>query len=447
MSLRKIATAWAVAACAACGIGLTACGGAPEEAADEVVILSPHWEGIQDEFERGFQEHWRALTGRSAKITWLDQGGTSSIMRYIRSEFSQDSTGIGVDMFFGGGVDPYLRLTEARLTQPYLLPDSILSRVPATFAGIPLYDPQGNWYGATRSGFGVIYNRAVARLQGTAEPTEWQSMADPRLFEWIAAGDPRQSGSVHMAYEIMLQAYGWERGWHVITALAANTRSFARSAGDIPLRVSRGDAVAGMSIDFYAWSEIDKSGSEDLGFVYPENLTVINPDGMCILRGAPHREAAEAFLRFVMGEAGQKIWSFTLGAPGGPTEQQLNRFAVMPDMYDRFADEIAIDINPFAWDVTFIYDAERGSKRYSLLNDLIGTTLIDSHAELVGAWRAVRERGVTDDGLAALAAAPMSEDAAMALCEQWDDQELRNAKIAEWTQFARAKYAAVKAGK
>ncbi len=426
--------------------GVVGCGGAAE-ADDELVVLSPHWEGIQREFESGFERQWLAETGRTVKITWLDQGGTSSIDRYIRSEFSRDSTGIGVDVFFGGGVDPYLRLAESRMTESYMLPDSIASRIPESFAGIPLYDARGRWYGATMSGFGVIYNRAVARLQGTEPPTEWADMGDPRLFGWVAGGDPRMSGSVHMAYEIMLQAYGWERGWRIVTALAANTRAFARSAGDIPLRVSRGDAVAGMCIDFYAWSEINKSGTTDLGFVYPENLTVINPDAMCILRGAPNMEAVKSFVRFVMGEAGQKLWAFRKGTNGGPTEHQLNRFTVMPDLYGSNSDEIAVDINPFSWHVTFEYDAERGSARYSLLNDMIGTTLIDSHGELVEAWTKLIEGDMPEAGVAALSAPPVTEDEAMGLSELWGDQELRNAKIGEWTEFARAKYARVAGGR
>ncbi len=425
------------------------CGPAPE-VGDRLVILSPHWEGIQDEFERGFVEYWRAKTGNELTIEWLDQGGTSQILRYIRSEFSNSPEGIGVDIFFGGGLDPYLRLTDAGMTEAFALPDSILDRIPGKFAGIPLHDPSGNWYGAAMSGFGIIYNAAAARMQSAEPPQTWADMADPKFHGWIAAGDPRTSGSVHMAYEIMLQAYGWQRGWEVITALSANSRSFARSAGEIPLAVSRGDAVAGMCIDFYAWSEINKADGQELGYVYPENRTVINPDAMAILKGAPHADIAREFVAYVVGEAGQRIWSFKVGTPGGPVENQLTRFSIMPDLYDSNGDDIAVNINPFTWDVTFQYDDSRGSARYDLLNDLIGSMVIDSHRELAAAWEALRERadgdGLPADGLSTLAYPPMTEDEAAAFAGRWGDQSLRNRLISEWTQFARRRYTAVKNG-
>ncbi len=422
--------------------GVHGCSG-DSETGDRLVILSPHWEGIQQEFERGFKEHWREKTGNDVRIVWLDQGGTSQIMRYIRSEYSNTPESIGVDLLFGGGLDPFVRLKEAGLLESYMPPDSILDRIPETFAGIPIYDPDGTWYGAAMSGFGIVYNSAAARMQQVDPPSTWEDMADPALFGWIAAGDPRTSGSVHMAYEIMLQAYGWQKGWEIVTALSANSRSFARSAGEIPLAVSRGDAVAGMAIDFYAWSEINKAAGQELGFVYPEDRTVINPDAMAILKGAPNLDIAKEFVAFTLSEAGQRIWSFKTGTEGGPAQTQLTRFTVMPDLYETHMDEIAVDLNPFVWDVTFYYDDAVGAARYDLLNDMIGSMLIDSHRELTRAWQALRDRGVPDEGLFTLAYPPLTEEQAADLATRWRDQSLRNQMISEWTQFARRRYTAV----
>ena len=445
MTLKRMTVFGAVAAMIlALGAAFTAC--ESDSGGDRLVILSPHWEGIQTEFERGFSEYWKEKTGNDVKFVWLDQGGTSQIMRYIRSEFSNTPDGIGADLLFGGGLDPFLRLTEAGLIDPYMLPDEILDRIPETFAGIPLYDPAGHWYGAAMSGFGIIYNGAVARMQNAEPPQTWEDMAKPEFNGWISAGDPRTSGSIHMAYEIMLQAYGWQHGWEIITAMSANSRAFARSAGDIPLSVSRGDAVAGMAIDFYAWSEIHKAEGQDLGFVYPVDRTVINPDAIAILKGAPNREIAEEFLAYVVGEPGQRIWAFKLGAPGGPAKTQLTRFTVMPDLYETNSDNIAVDINPFEWNVTFLYNDQVGSARYDLINDMIGSMIIDSHRELAPAWAALRERGVPEQGLFTLAYPPISEEQAEQLAPRWRDQGLRNQMISEWTQFARRRYEAAKSG-
>jgi len=410
---------------------------------DELVILSPHWEGIQQEFERGFADYWKAKTGRSVDITWLDQGGTSQILRFISSEYKNSPEGIGIDLMFGGGVDPYLKLVKDGVTHPFTLPDSVLTRIPAHFAGMPMYDSTGRWYGATMSGFGIVFNKAVARRLGRFAPHTWKEMGDPSWRGWIGAGDPRLSGSIHMAYELMLQAYGWEEGWKTITAIAANTRSFARGAAEIPLSVARGDAVAGMCIDFYAWSEVTHVGSSELSFVYPVNLTAVNPDAICILRGAPHLNLAKEFVTFVMSEPGQRLWSFKKGAPGGPLKNQLNRFTVMPDLYERYPEHIAVEENPFSWRVTFQYDSGLGSRRWSVVNDLIGAQLIDSHRELEQAWEALRQRGMPEEGLSLLASQPVSPEQALVLAEQWKDPAVRNAYLSQWTAFARDKYRAV----
>ena len=54
---------------------------------DRLVLISPHSDVIQIEFEEGFRRHYRKETGRDVSLEWLDVGGgTSSILRYIKSE-------------------------------------------------------------------------------------------------------------------------------------------------------------------------------------------------------------------------------------------------------------------------------------------------------------------------------------------------------------------------
>jgi len=90
-------------------------------AQDKLVLVSPHWEGIQREFEWAFQSYYRKRTGRTVTLQWLDVGGTMAILRYIRTNFSKSPQGIGVDIFWGGGIDPYLQLKRERLLQPIKL--------------------------------------------------------------------------------------------------------------------------------------------------------------------------------------------------------------------------------------------------------------------------------------------------------------------------------------
>ena len=106
----------------------------------------------------------RQRPGRSVELDWLDVGGSSETLRYIESEYKNKPTGIGIDVFFGGGYDPYLALKKAQLLEPYTLPKALLDKIPERLTGVPLYDPDYTWYGATLAGFGIVYNKVVLGL-------------------------------------------------------------------------------------------------------------------------------------------------------------------------------------------------------------------------------------------------------------------------------------------
>jgi ABC-type Fe3+ transport system substrate-binding protein len=412
--------------------------------ADRLVVLSPHWEGIRYEFDRAFKSYYQNETGRSVELDWLDVGGTSDALRYIESEFKNKPNGIGIDLFFGGGYDPFLTLKKSQLLEPYKLPASQLDTIPAQLGGVPLYDPDHTWYGATLSGFGIVYNKAVLELTKLPMIHSWEDLASPKVFGWVGSSDPRKSGSVHMVYEIILQAYGWEKGWKIITTLGANVRSFTNSASQIPKDVAIGEVAYGLSIDFYAWAQVKEAGADKIGYVMPENLTIIAPDAIAILKRGPNPEVAKSFVRFVMSETGQKLWLLAEKTPGGPQRFQLNRFSVLPSLYNLPAQNMAVKLNPFAWQSNFKFDSKLSAERWSILNDLIGALIIDQKHLLTKAWKdTLANRNGNGKVQGGLTTMPISEDEALTFAKtNWKDPEFRNKKINEWTHFARSKYLA-----
>jgi ABC-type Fe3+ transport system substrate-binding protein len=412
--------------------------------ADELVLLSPHWEGIKYEFEHAFKRIYTADTGRDVRFTWIDVGGTSEILRFIRSEFANKPDGIGIDVLFGGGLDPFLVLKQQNLLQRYKLPPALLRPIPSQLGGVPLYDADGAWYGATLAGFGILYNRIVLKWMQLPQITTWDELAQPVAFSWVGSADPRKSGSVHMMYEIILQAYGWEKGWEVITGMGANVRQFTNSSAQTPKDTALGEVAYGLSIDFQAWAQINETGGEQLKFVMPPGLTVINPDAIAMLRGAPHRAVAEAFIRFILSAAGQKLWLLRQGTAGGPQQFQLNRFSLLPQLYTTVPpDTLAVQANPFDWRPGFMFDSHLAAARWRLLNDLIGTLIVDQKAALNRAWRVAISNGLSAEERQRLTAMPLSEGEALRLAgTQWHNPEVRNQKRNEWTRFARDKYRA-----
>lgn len=429
----------AVILLSAVGCGKREVGGA------KLVIISPHTEAIRIEFERAFGAWYAAHTQKAIQVEWLDQGGTSDIVRFLKSEFGRSPSGVGVDVFFGGGTDPFVELAQRGLTQPYRLPDALLSQIPQRLAGVPVYDTEFRWYGAALSGFGIIFNKKLATDLKLPRPQSWEDLTRPEAFNLVASGDPRHSGTAHMMYEIILQAYGWDKGFETIVKLGANVRSFSRGSGDAPKAVSLGEALYGLAIDFYAFSQIAKDGEEHLGFVLPAGATVVNPDAICILKGAPNLEAAKLFLNFVLSEDGQKLWLLKPGAPGGPQQTALSRMAILPPLYERYAGQITVPHNPAKMHTPLAYDSQKGSGRWAALNDLLGAAIIDTHQELAKAWQAVIKGGLKEAAVKALTAPPITEDAFMALArEKWSDAEVRNVQIAEWVKLFLERYGRVR---
>lgn len=412
-------------------------------AAQKLVIVSPHWEGIRKEFTRTFQTWYAKNYKDTVEIEWLDQGGGSDVLRYLKSEYTKKPNGIGIDMFFGGGLDPYLELAKSNLLVPYRVPDKYLKPIPASYSGIPLYDKQYRWYGAALAGFGILENMVVVNQMRLPQVKTWADLTNPKLKGWVGSADPRHSGSVHMMYEIILQAYGWDKGWEIITQLGANAKSFPKSASVTPDDVKLGEVAYGLAIDVYAWSKINEVGKDKLRYIFPQGVTVINPDCIAVLKGAPHLEVAKAFETFVLTPEAQKLLMLPKGAPEGPQEFTLNRISVLPHLFTELGSRSIIAVDPFKMKAGLNYNPDKGATRYILINDLIGAMIIDTHTELMSAWNKVIARGVKPTAIQQFCRPPITEAEAMQLIQtRWNDQAFRNQKVADWIRFAQQKYAA-----
>ena len=408
---------------------------------NRVVIISPHNEAIRYEFARGF-DHWhRRGFGEGVTVDWRDLGGTADALRFVQSEFATKPDGIGIDIFFGGGSEPFLMLAEKKLALPYEPPREILSGVPQSFNGIEVYDAGHAWYGAALSSFGILQNRVVQQRMKLPFVTRWEQLAQPTLRGWIGVGDPRNSGTMNNMFESFLQAYGWDRGWQLLTEIAGNARKFDRISSTTAKDVTLGETACAFAIDFYAFTQIAVAGRSNMTFALPQDFTAISPDGIAILRGASHLVAAQRFIDFVLGEAGQKLWFLPRGHPEGPQKYSIERMSVRPEFYRRYRDVSNIEFSPFELKQNFIYNAKLSRARREVVAALAGALLVDTLPELQEAWRCVLRRGASVADLAELGRMPFTEGEALQLSAgPWKDPVVRNQKKIEWQTWARRKY-------
>jgi iron(III) transport system permease protein len=399
---------------------------------DELTAITPHWEGIKAEFELAFADSWRQRTGRGLKIRWLDVGGMSDIVKYIKSQYRVTPAGIGVDLVFGGGTDSMLELERYNALEPARVQETTLQGIPMMLSGIQLRSPGNIWFANAVSTFGILYNkRAVERLN-LPVPSRWSDLGTPAYRDLVGGADPRKSGSNHAMFEVILQGYGWQSGWELIQRFAHNVRNFSGTASQIGKEVATGEIVYGIAIDTYAGDIIRQVGNERIGFVLPEDFLAVNGDCIAQLRGAPHPELASAFIDFVLSEAGQRLWYGTKGVPGGPRRHELGKLPVRPSLYGTIPSASLVSRDPFSQPHILAYDAVTAGNRWNLVNDLFGVFIIDPHSRLVQLSDALLLKGLP---ISAEAAAALSPDGSWGA-----DSALRTKLVARWADEARRMY-------
>lgn len=387
---------------------------------------------LESEYVAAFRNHWTGQLQRpwssevQAGFTNARLGaGASEEARTAREAFLASEVGCGIDLFFGGGSYDFVMQANAGR----IVPTEVFERnpkwfregtVPLEFAGESYRDPEGRWVGNVLSSYGIIYNRdALRRLGIETPPRRWRDLADPRFLGEVALADPTKSSSIAKAFENVIQQEmqrragagkggeeaevaaireGWMAGLKWLQLIGANARYFTDSSQKPPIDVAQGNCAAGICIDFYGRAQAEvaavRSGTEEarLGFSTPRGGTVPSVDPIAILRGAPHREVAEAFIEFTLSMEGQKLWNFRPGTPGGPERYALRRLPVRRDFYveDAWKEfRSDPDEHPFEEEEQLVYRPERTAHLFRELAFIIRVMTLDTHAELKSAWRAV----------------------------------------------------------
>lgn len=431
--------------------------------AARVVIISPHNEQIRYEFARGFDLWHRREFGQPAVIDWRQPGGTAEIRKLLLSQYTdavkggrilpdgslrEGSEPMPYDLSFGGGTFEHGLLKTGVSVQMPPEPGSEPGAKPRTVnvsMSIPmgfepaeleawfgenkigvasLYDPgdakkndPGQYWVATAlTAFGIVFNRDALRDLGLPEPSQWTEMTDPRLQNWIALADPRQSGSMATTYESILNKYGWDQGWSILRRMSANARYFTASSLKVPLDVAQGQAAVGVAIDFYGRYQThafmrpgETTANTRVGYVDPPGGVSIDPDPISLLRGSANAEVARRFVRFVLSEEGQALWCFPMRSAGvepraddpatwGPERFELRRMPIRRVMFQNYTARMvdAVDLYTLASDAP-----NRGWR--SAVGPMMGAFAIDAHEELKDAWKAIiaaRQRGVSESLIA-----------------------------------------------
>ena len=332
-----------------------------QQVENELILITPVAKTLTDpslaEFAKYAKERWNVTVKTSA----LAAGTPVAYGQIVEWKGRPQA-----DIFWGGESALFDKLAEQKLLAQLNLQKDIIDAVPASIGKpkpIPLKDPKGFWTGTVLEPYGIVYHPRLLQRLGVQPPKDWNDLLDPKLKGNVAQCAPTRSSSSHATYEVILQRDGDEKGWVWLQRLGANTGIFTARSRDVPSVVAKGEFAAGFAVPSYMAFE-DRLSGFDIKFVAPKTAWV-TPEPIAILAGAPHPQAARAFIEFVLSERGQRVAMergvFPItpkyrvqGAPGSTAEMAVEFMSGMRSYFDA--------------GVNNIYDDDVAQKRYEAVN-------------------------------------------------------------------------------
>jgi iron(III) transport system substrate-binding protein len=248
-----------------------------------VVLYSPHGRDQLTLLEKAFERHRPDID-----VRWLDMG-SQEILDRLRFERVNPQA----DVWFGGPATIFDRGVRDSLLIPYR--PAWADRVSGGES-----DGSGLYYPVYRTPAVIAFNsRAVSRDEA---PHDWDEVLEPRWRDKILIRDPMASGTMRAIWGLILmrsvqQTGDTARGMAWLRRLDGQTKTYTISPALLYEKLARQEGLVSL------WDLqdilISQAKGMPLGYVFPRSGTVVIDDGIGLVRGSRHIEAAQAFIDFV----------------------------------------------------------------------------------------------------------------------------------------------------
>jgi phosphoglycerate transport regulatory protein PgtC len=362
-----------------------------------VTVLTNHNDDTLSLFEKGFE---KAYPQYRLKFVWLMP---PDAMRYLR-----DTNNPSPDVWWQAA--PHNHLADMA-KEGFMQPLGIATEgLPAAIGVLPLQG-EGDFYRASQlTAFSFFVNSKAIRAQNLPWPEDWPVLADASYAGRVAMSDPWTVRFGSQLLSVATQSFGWEKGWALLSAIAANAVLMPNGLRD---EVISGRQPVALHIDTVPNAE--QRFRQPMERVYPAHGAIVNAGYIGLLKKTGNLEGARAFASYVLSSEGQALLPKT----------ELPRLPVRPDVYAALGRD---QFNPFAAQAAgqFVYQPTDESAGRSTALAALFAGLVQDKDQLSKLWGRVREaeaggRGaVVAEARRALEQAPVSADF-------WKDETLVSA--------------------
>ncbi len=330
-------------------------------ATEKVVVVSSYPQEVISQFEAAFEKKYPQYR---LEILWRQ---SRDAMSYLHQPHSP------VDVYWTPAQRNFVMLAKEGAFHKL---DIELQGLPKKIGGFQISDTEGYYVAHETAGYGMAYHPAELERLHLPVPTDWKTLTDPAFDGRVMLPIPSKVGYAPILIDTLLQSYGWEQGWQVLSQIAANAVLADAGATFISDDVGSGRVAVGMTIDFFAVSAI--ANGKPLRFTYPERVGY-SPAHVGIFKETTNLKGARAFASFVLSDEGQQL----LFHP------DIRKLPVRPSVYAKKPQGY---FDPFAaaQRATYDYDVASGLQHQDVVSALFDALITRHHTELKAMHQALR---------------------------------------------------------
>lgn len=243
----------------------------------QLIVYTSHKEEVYMPIIREFEE-------RTGIWVELHTGGTTQMFDEVR-QVMPDS---GCDIMFGGGIESYEASKD--LFMPFEAKEKDV--IDAAYV-----DPDNLFTAFTELPIVFVYNKKLVSYSEV--PKSWEELFDERWKGQIAFADIHNSGTSYTILSTMSQLFDETPDTLVERFVAQLGGRILTSSGNVIPKVSDGEFLIGITLEETARKAMEQGG--DISMLYPSDGTSAVPDGVAIVKNAPHSYNAGRFIDFVVG--------------------------------------------------------------------------------------------------------------------------------------------------